>query len=47
MQLTVRTYEAEVRKNVLAAIERIVKGVALTAGVPAHLAPIVKFSEVN
>ncbi len=47
LQLTVRTYKAEVRKNVLAAIERIVKGVALTAGVPAHLAPIVKFSEVN
>jgi hippurate hydrolase len=45
LQLSVRTYEAEVRKNVLAAIERVVKGVALTAGVPAHLAPIVKFSE--
>jgi hippurate hydrolase len=45
LQLTVRTYKTEVRKNVLAAIERIVKGVALTAGVPAHLAPIVKFSE--
>jgi hippurate hydrolase len=47
LQLTVRTYEVEVRKKVLAAIERIVKGVTLTAGVPAHLAPIVKFSEGN
>jgi amidohydrolase len=45
LQLTVRTYKAEVRKNVLAAIERIVNGVALTAGVPARLAPIAKFSE--
>src|SRR5262249_12840376 len=45
LQLTVRTYEVEVRKKVLAAIEHIVKGVTLTAGVPAHLAPIVKFSE--
>lgn len=45
LQLTIRTYKAEVRKNVLAAIERIVKGIALTAGVPDRLAPIVKFSE--
>src|SRR5262249_6273372 len=45
LQLTVRTYQADVRKNVLEAIERIVKGVALTAGVPAQRAPIVKFSE--
>lgn len=47
LQLTVRTYKAEVRQNVLAAIERIAKGVALTAGVPAQLAPIVKVSEAN
>lgn len=47
LQLTVRTYKAEVRRNVLAAIERIIKGVALAAGVPAHLAPIVKVSEAN
>ncbi len=47
LQLTVRTYKAEVRQNILAAIERIAKGVALTAGVPAHLAPIVKVGAVN
>lgn len=47
LQLTVRTYKSEVRKNVLAAIERIAKGVALTAGVPANLAPIVKVSPDN
>ena len=44
LQLTVRTYKAEVRTKVLAAIERIAKGVAATAGIPADLAPIVKFS---
>ena len=41
MQLTVRTYKQEVRDRVLAAIERIAKGVATTAGIPADLAPIV------
>lgn len=44
MQLTVRSYKAEVRKSLLTAIERIAKGVALTAGIPERLAPIVKFS---
>lgn len=47
LQLTVRTYKAEVRQNILAAIERIAKGVALTAGFPANLAPIVKVSDAN
>ena len=47
LQLTVRTYKSEVRKNILAAIERIAKGVALTAGIPANLAPIVKISDAN
>jgi amidohydrolase len=41
LQLTVRTYKDEVREKTLKAIERIVKGVALAAGVPAELAPIV------
>ncbi|MBP6824885.1 MAG: amidohydrolase [Acidobacteria bacterium] len=47
LQLTVRTYKAEVRKNILAAIERIAKGVALTAGIPADLAPIVVVGASN
>src|SRR6184192_602537 len=39
MQLTVRTYKQDVRDRVLAAIERIAKGIATTAGVPADHAP--------
>src|SRR6478609_5206368 len=39
MQLTVRTYKQEVRDHVLAAIERIAKGIAITAGVPDDHAP--------
>jgi hippurate hydrolase len=42
LQLTVRTYKDEVRQQVLAAIERIAKGIAASAGVPAELAPTVK-----
>ncbi|HEY3026624.1 MAG TPA: amidohydrolase [Pyrinomonadaceae bacterium] len=45
LQLTVRTYKDEVRKTVLAAIERITRGIALAAGIPNDLAPIVKVSD--
>ena len=45
LQLTVRTYKPEVRQRILASIERIVKGVALTADIPDDRAPIVKVSE--
>jgi amidohydrolase len=41
MQLTVRTYKAEVRDRVLAAIDRIAKGIASAGGVPPDRAPIV------
>ena len=41
MQLTVRTYKADVRDRVLAAIDRITKGCATAAGIPAERAPIV------
>ena len=41
MQLTVRTYKAEVRDRVLAAIERIAKGCAVTAGMPPDRMPTV------
>jgi len=41
MQLTVRTYKAEVRENVLAAIERIAKGCAAAAGLPPDKMPTV------
>jgi len=45
LQLTVRAYKEEVRRKVLASIERIVKGVAATAGIPEDRAPTVKVSE--
>jgi len=45
LQLTVRTYKEDVRKRILASIERIVKGVAMTANIPEDRAPVVKVSE--
>ena len=47
LQLTVRAYKEEVRKKVLASIERITKGIALAAGIPDDRLPIVKFSETQ
>ena len=47
LQLTVRAYKEEVRKRVLASIERITKGIAMAAGIPEDRAPIVKFSETQ
>jgi hippurate hydrolase len=41
MELTVRTYKAEVREHILAAIERIAKGCASAAGFPPDRVPIV------
>jgi hippurate hydrolase len=40
--MTVRTYKPAVRKQVLASIERIARGIALAAGVPQERAPIVE-----
>jgi hippurate hydrolase len=45
MQLTVRSYEKEVRERVLAAIDRIAKGIASAAGIPADRAPIVQVAQ--
>ena len=45
MQLTVRTYKAETRERVLAAIERIAKGIAAAGGIPPERAPIVSVSK--
>ena len=45
LQLTVRAYKEEVRKRVLASIERITKGIAMAAGIPEDRTPIVKFSD--
>lgn len=44
LMLTVRTYKDEVRTRILASIERIAKGVAMAAGVPADRLPIVEVS---
>jgi len=47
LQLTVRAYKEEVRQKLLAAIERITKGIALAAGIPNDQAPIVKISDTE
>jgi hippurate hydrolase len=45
MQVTVRTYKSEVREHVLAAIERIARGIAAAGGIPPERAPIVSVSK--
>ena len=45
MQLTVRTYKAEVRKRVLAAIAQVAKGMAIASGFPEDKMPIVHVEE--
>lgn len=45
LQLTVRSYTAEVRDEVLQSIRRIVEGTAQAAGVPPDLSPIVRIAE--
>ncbi|MCU1348827.1 MAG: N-acetyl-L,L-diaminopimelate deacetylase, partial [Acidobacteria bacterium] len=40
--MTVRTYKPEVRKRVLASIERIARGVALAGGVPEERMPVME-----
>jgi hippurate hydrolase len=42
LQLTVRAYREDVRRKILASLERICSGIALAAGVPIERAPIVK-----
>jgi amidohydrolase len=44
LQLTVRAYKEEVRTRILASIERVAKGIALAAGLPENLSPVVKIS---
>jgi len=45
LQITVRSYKEEVRKKILASIERIVRGTAAAAGIPEDRAPLVKIDE--
>jgi amidohydrolase len=42
LQLSIRTYDDEVRDRIVASVERMAIGVALTAGVPQDRAPIVR-----
>ena len=43
LQLTVRAYREEARQKLLSGIERITRGIAVAAGIPNDLAPIVTF----
>lgn len=45
LQLTIRTYKEEVRQHILAALDRIAKGIAEADGIPAARAPIVAVSD--
>src|SRR5438094_1101318 len=45
MQLTVRTYKADTRERVLAAIDQVAKGCAIAAGIPPERAPIVSVAK--
>ncbi len=45
LQLTVRAYKPEVREQILAAIRRLARGVALSAGIPEDRLPRVVHSE--
>jgi amidohydrolase len=47
LQLTIRSYKEEVRQRMVASIERIARGAALAAGLPAELAPVVKVNELE
>ena len=47
LELTVRAYREDVRQKLLAAIERITKGIAIAAGIPEDRAPLVKVSETE
>ena len=45
MQLTLRSYTTAVREQTIAAIKRIVKNLAMAAGVPAELLPVVSVKD--
>ena len=47
LQLTVRAYKEEVRRKLLASIERVANGVAVAAGIPADRLPVIKVSETE
>ena len=47
LQMTVRTYRDDVRQRILASIERIARGIAEAAGVPAERLPVVEVSRTE
>lgn len=47
LQLTVRAYKEEVSKKILAALERLTRGIAVASGMPIDLAPAVKVKEAE
>jgi amidohydrolase len=47
LQLTVRAYKEEVRKRILASIERITKATAMAAGIPNDRAPLITISDTQ
>ncbi|HEX8176311.1 MAG TPA: amidohydrolase [Pyrinomonadaceae bacterium] len=47
LQLTIRSYKEEVRRRIVASIERIAAGIAQAAGLPSELAPVVKVNELE
>jgi amidohydrolase len=47
LQLTIRTYKDEVRQKIMASVERITKNIALSAGIPEELSPIVSYDTTN
>jgi hippurate hydrolase len=47
LQITIRAFKEEIRRNILVSIDRICRGIASAAGIPDSLAPIVKVSDVE
>jgi amidohydrolase len=47
LQLTVRAFNEDVRRNILASLDRMARGIALAAGVPDDRAPVVKVFEAE
>lgn len=45
LQITVRSYTDEVREQLLSGIERVARGVAMSAGLPEELMPVVEIEE--
>jgi hippurate hydrolase len=45
LQITVRAYKEDVRKKILASIERIARGIATAAGVPSERMPVIIVDE--